>query len=363
MRIVLPAGDFSQSKNLEELAVELKRRGHAVESFLAFGKKELLGNPERASEEASQADLVVVGICDNNLVDLAVCKAAIESGGRVKLGLLSTGYASHRHEAFVETRAHADLVILSEQGACEETQRLFPKAKVVVTGDPIWDQHVFDLQPQEEVAKLLEIEAGECVILAPLVRDTVRDFLLAKDLAEAALLLKRKDGVRPRVIFGLHPGDKPEGKEKMRRLASSLSECIEVPIKVTDRNADGTTDIVPVKTTDIVPVCNIVVTSISSVDTAAAMWEKPSIAYLHWDADEHLRKLFGDAPWQPTDVDMVSSGLRKASAYDLYAQIKILLTPEGYAFQKQRQEHCYPRPTEKGAIIRTMADEVEKLFR
>ena len=134
MRIVLSAGDFSQAENLKELGVELQNRGHVVNSFLAFGKKDLLGNPERASEEASRADLVLAGICDNNLVDLAVCRTAIKSDGLIKLAILSTGYSSHRHKAFADAKSHADLVILPNEELLKKcrssfrTQRLWSPA-------------------------------------------------------------------------------------------------------------------------------------------------------------------------------------------------------------------------------------------
>ncbi|MEK7095351.1 MAG: hypothetical protein AAB917_01700, partial [Patescibacteria group bacterium] len=203
MKIVLVAGDFAQSEVLNMLRQRLASLGHKGSDFLFCGQPANCG-ADVVRGAVRSADRVVVGMSERSDEEVAAVREAMERN--IPFALYADTFGAHRLPAF-ECARDSDKATLFTVSANEadDAKFFFPKAKVVVTGNPCWEEFAFPKLSRNEARGILEISGEKKVIVS------VGDKYLAQNIIQFGATI---DAVRSlgweedsEILLALHPGD------------------------------------------------------------------------------------------------------------------------------------------------------------
>ncbi len=324
MKVVLVAGDFSQSEALAMLAASLEEVGHQVLKYLESGKPHLY--PIDAIKSAlSGADWLVCGISELSAEEVTATQFAIENN--IKVALYADTFNAHRLPAFEPVRNAPVTIFTINADEASDAQKLFPKATVIVTGNPRWESFFFPKMSRQEARQLLQIDEDKIVLLC------VGDKYLTQNLIQFGATVDVVHSLgwdkNVEIIFALHPGDQNE-----RTLYDEVVAYAQCGARILDRS---------IRSGDILMGCDFVVEFTSTIGIQAACLRIPMINFCSTVAmrGKKLDKVKG--PWKLTEGG--ASRLARNGYIEEFAQvISDMQTEELGNHLKKMQSAMFPKP-------------------
>lgn len=366
MRIVCVARDAASSRAFARLAPVLRERGATVVTFLGNGKP-LTDSIAVIVEWVRTSDCVILGMSSS--AELAVPEIAAAHAARdskIPYGFNLDIPHCEKREWFGELRDCASFFFAPSEKEREVVARQYPRAKVFATGNPLREEDFFLPLTHEEVRERLGVTDNENMILAVGIKSPV------VNLGMWSLLMDALDGdMRFCVFLAYHPGDRtvtavdPDLARKIaRERGISLDEALKLPevsldiygdlMKSPPKNVRVALLPSSFETAHAVPGADIVVEFGSSVGMTAAAQRVPLITLSTAIGRQRFISVSG------TDVtEAMECGVTKvvkADADCLKEEIDELLAD--FHDLREKQEANLPKPTERGAAIRKMADAV-----
>ena len=360
MRITMVARDAAPSRAFQRLARLLETRGHHVTLMVGDGKP-LKEKSQQIARAVACADAALLGMSSSPELakpEIAAGKAAQRAG--VPFGFygadgLRTWARAREGAWFAPLAQGAALYLGITQEDAEAARAVFPRARLVGTGNPLREEMAFSTFAREEVRARLGIAPEEKLVLAPGSKFGAGNMALWAMTVDALALLAA-EGYRLRLVLAPHPGDRtPYAVDpvtgKPLGLYEELASYSPVPTQILSRGE--------LTASDVVMGADLTVQCKSSVGMESAYKKVPLITVgLGVLLAKHERESGS------RELEEVSSGIAEfvtADAYALADALKRLLTPEGYAPQRARQEAYCPRPKRPGQALRKMASAVEAL--
>ncbi len=340
MKTVLVAGDFAQSEVMRMLGEVLQERGVEVVSFLRGGRAEALPTEAIKHEIASANNLVVTM---SNLSDDEVMAVTEAHRIGVRCSLYADTFGNHRLPAFEPVRDFVETLFVINADEGRDAATYFPKANIVATGNPRWEEFAFPVQTRVQARERLSVFDDRKLILCPGDKYLALNMLLFGAAGEAVGSLNRRFGSQIELLIGFHPGDlnSPSLYEDVWRYAG----C---PVKVVGKH-------VGIPTSEIVIGCDMVVEFNSTIGIQAACLRKPVIDFCTTVALKGRPATIGKDPWKLVELG-ASEGVYFGSVDKLACTIKRLLHPGGFESMRAHQESAFPVPKleERGQAIRRM---------
>ena len=319
---------------------ELEKQGHGIHMFLADGK-----NPEFTNEEVSRA------VQESDFVLLAVSNRLQETlfAGReanaysIPFGIYAASGPDHYFAENLEPlREGAELLFVFSEEEVLGARKLFPKAKVVVSGSPSWEKFFFPEITREEARKQLVAREGETLVLITGDTDLILNILLFALTIEAVGLLGR----RIRVILGMHPGD-PNPISSYTGLARCVPKNVSVSF-VSREAKEGVPedmDFRVLPTPRVLPGMDLVVTFTSTLGLEAACQRIPVICFFPGYGLVQVRK-----EWEQCR-NKTAIAVYGSSPKELAEELDRILVPNSDLRNKliQRQKQVYSKPPLKGS--------------
>src|SRR3989344_610355 len=165
MMVALVAQDVSPSRALERVGVELVSRGHAVCAFLGSGNL-IVASRMALDCNIGASHALLLGMSSSaELAEEEIYAARLAFSTNIPFGFYCDTYGCHNRPWFAEFRDKASFVFVINEKEAEEARRVFPKARVAVSGNPIWEDFCFPKFTKDEVRSKLGIAENEAVVL------------------------------------------------------------------------------------------------------------------------------------------------------------------------------------------------------
>lgn len=354
MKVLLVARDIGGCQGLDALGKELSARGHDVFSHLGFGeplgKKEGVG-PGEIFVDAQVRDAVFVG--RSSTPELSKPELAAIRGAR-SVGKPYGIYTDNYNTIvpwFEEMAKEASLIFVINEELAARDQMLFPKVRVVATGNPMWEQFCFPNLTRAVARIIPRFSADDIVILATGCKTAAVNRSL---WAGAINGISRAIGIKPnlarqlRLIVSSHGGDENDPKVYQELLA-----LCPVPVYF---NWQRSTKI---KSSDLLPAADLVIDLTSSIGIEAAHQRIPVINYFSEVVGAWLERARGNRTWESCGL-----GAMKAvfTVNEITDAILDLTVTGAYDEMRTRQEEVYPASPVVGNAAKKMADAVETLL-
>ena len=341
--IVLVAKDMAPSQILSLIEKVLTQdNGITVNAFLASGK-EFSNDLETILDFASDARAVVVGMSSSKELaeeEIAVAKEALEIGTPVFCYADTFGLRPH----FDEVLSHrlTTLFCINEKQA-EQAREKYPDLKVVVTGNPAWEQFFFPKLTREQSRDKLGIGLDETVVLCPGGKDAVVNTLHFS----AAIESYAGDKVC-HVIISLHPGDKT-----LPSVYQSLVDFAPDNVKVRIIPASE------MSASDILSGADCVISSASTIEVEALCRDVPIpvFSYLSPLAKRRLKKATGSEEWELVKMEVVYE-YDHVTRLNLLDSIKDWMSYGEDSMQVKKIRKHFPKPEKLGTAIDKMVDAI-----
>ncbi|MEK7646882.1 MAG: hypothetical protein AAB378_00730 [Patescibacteria group bacterium] len=358
-KIVLVTRDAAPSRCFKRLEPVLRERGFDVVLFIGDGKP-LAETMDEIGFAASHASVVVLGMSSSAELarpEIAAGEAAKRAGvpygfygdvsrcwGRARSGAWFEGLASGAAFYFGVTQEDTDTA-----------REVFPSAKLIGTGNPLREEMAFPHFTREEVRAKLNIAPEEKLVLVPGGKFAAGNLSMWAMIMDSLASLTNYD-LRFQLVLAIHPGDRTPyaldaASKKEMVLYDELLSCSPIPARIINKDI--------LTASDIVSGADIVVEWGSSIGIEGAYQNVPVISL----GLEILRRRLERA----SDVripEAVNAGLSELVSADtnkLADTIQRLLTPDGFAPMRERQQKLCPKPAERGAALRKIADAIEDL--
>jgi len=349
VKVVLVAMDKAPSNAFKELGSVLESKGVTVKAFLGNGDKMPVDDVAIVAE-IDGADFVLSGISSSPALasaELSAIKAAKATG--VSYGYYSDTWNCWNRPWVNENMKFANLLLVTNKSDAVKAEGAFPGPKVVLTGNPT-DEGFGETLPRDEVRKRLNAPFNSKMVVVPGTKDkNINLWTLWSVLS--AIRSPLMEGRRATVYFCAHPGDKIFLDEYVKYIREEFDNgCWHY-----DR-----CEIIPkdfMSTGEVICGADIVVGVAATEGRRAAYLRIPVVNILNKPALDRLERLNQYRGWPPTEPE---DGTEVAvhNADELALAMATLLTSEGFAPLKKRQEEVCPAPPAKGTAANNMADEI-----
>ncbi len=292
-RFVLVANDKSPSDAFSTLAKALSEHGAVVTGFLGGGKLTL---SEVALNEAIEgADCVLVGMSSSSVLsEWERSAVAIARTRGVSYGFFSDAFGCYHREWFDSFRMDAAYLFIASEAEVADARTLFPRATIVVTGNPSWEG--FENPNLTEDAIRTTLGAGEWdrIVLVPLNKMRPASLDIAKKCITWCSSSDEADSTL--VVVAPHPGavkqnvEEPEYyEEELRNFLATIPNGHLRRFIVLREKQMG------IKSQDVLRVAQFVLSAqATTTDLQAAFLRIPVFNYLeHPETKERLMKEVG----------------------------------------------------------------------
>jgi len=359
VQFTLVAGDFMQSEEFRAIKTILQEHGHTTRAFLVDGKNPTFTD-EEVSEVVRRSDFVLLAVSNSFGETLRAGQVAEEQS--VPFGIYAASAPGcYLGVNLVPLRVSAKLVFVFNDDEISPAEELFPNAIAVASGSPNWEKFHFPELTRAEAREKLAASEDEVLILVPGDKDLILNILLFSLTIEAAGIMVGEERRQVQVVIGLHPGDlNPISSytDLGRLVPAGVSVtfiCREAPESVPEGM-----NLKVFPTPHALPGADVLVTFVSTMGFEAACQRIPVICFfpgygLTWFNSESNGK-----EWEQcrngTAVPIYGS-----SPLQLAEQMILILTPgsDVPSLLSLRQEEFYPKPTEKGSVVRVIAKSLE----
>lgn len=336
--ILFVAKDVAPSQALDLLSMKIAGvgNGYVVSASLAFGK----GFPVGFSAVlgfVSRACAVVVGMSSSEELakeEIAVAKEALAIGIPVYCYADTFGLRPHFSE-ILSNRLTTLFCVNDEQARL--AMEKYPNLKVVVTGNPAWEQFFFPKLTREQSREKLGIGLEETVILLPAGKDVAVNIIHFN----AAIESYTGDKVC-HLIISLRPGDSTP-LSIYQTLVDFAPENVKVRIVPASE----------MSASDILSGADVVFSSASTLEIEALCRKNPIfvVSYLSAIARRRLKKATGSDGWELVEMGVV---------YDLWehdGEIELLPDSDANIDLESIRKH-FPKPEKLGIAIDKMVDAI-----
>ena len=344
--VFLIANDYGESRCLESISKELKERGYQTTDFFGFGKAHLVLTDE-VVQQALKTDLLVTAISEYNKTEVELAVVVRKQNPSMPSAVYAPGRYAFRNAGAVPLRDMANFLFIGNNDELKEAVNTYLLARVSAVGN-ILHEEFHPAMSVEEARQKAGVENSQKLIFVPGDKRLGINWPLFHSVIEAAHrnIVKK---FSPLVAIGIHPGDntyKPELYEDANKFSR------DVPVKIFTRDV--------LSSSVLVTACDLMVTAVSSLATAAAFQRKPVIGFyfenllIELERAQEGRKF----EWEP-ERDMVAEVVRYGSVDLLAEAIARLLTPHGFRAMKALQEYHYPSPPVHGSTAKKIVDILE----
>lgn len=360
--ITFVARDFAYSACFERLAPILRSKGFNAVLFIGKGKPLCQYTEEIALKETvKSSDLVILGMSSSP----ELAKPEIAAGIVAEQEHIPFGFYGDMPGVWVQAKPGNWLAELAKNAAfyfgiteedAKKAKEAFPNAKLIGTGNPLREEMAFPRFSRYEIRQKLGIKGDEKLILVPGGKFPANDIFLLTITIEALAKLAKK-GFKFNLIFSKHPGDRLQyaidqvTQEKLNVYEQMFSRS---PVRANILGNDAIFN-----TCDIIPGADMVIECGSSASFAAIYNNIPVITIGSEIFLNYFNSLRGE--------NILEIARRKISlpvapnSSDLTKAIAKLLTPEGFAPLRLRQQKNCPKPI-KGAALNKMADIITEML-
>lgn len=358
-KAVLVARDAAPSGCFKHLESVLKERGFSVDLIIGEGKP-IVKTAEEIMLATSHANIVILGMSSSLELaqpELVAGKTANNSGIPYGFyGDVRRCWARARTGAWFESLASNTAFYFGvSQEDANAAHEVFPNAKLIGTGNPLREEMAFPRFTREEIRSKLNILPKEKFVLAPGNKFAGGNMASWTILMEALSLLTT-DNQSFQLILATHPGDRTPysidtATQKEMRLYDELVSLSPVPARIVGKDI--------LTTSDMVPGADIIVEFGSSIGIEGAYQSVPVISLGFETLFGRLKQASGTRM-----LEAVEDGVSKlvvADASKLANEIRILLTPDGFASMQERQKTIYPKPAERGVALRKIAEAITQI--
>ncbi|TAL49262.1 hypothetical protein EPN83_01855 [Patescibacteria group bacterium] len=344
-KIVAVARDMAPSEGVGACADELEKRGCEVKKFLSFGKP-FSGSVEELTQDLQAADVVLCGFSSSEALaqeEIAAAKAAMARG--VPLFFYADTFGVYRAPWMSFARSWARVVFVQTEPECSGAQPIFPNARVVASGSPIYEKAFFPPKSRSEIRAGLGLEEEDRMIFVPCGKALVDNGVLIAAVLQALSGL----GIEYRPFITLHPGDTNEAAQ----YKALESYPLRVRARVLGRD-DGISSQEALCGTDLV------ITGGSAAAIEAACMRIPVIDFMPEVIMARMATVRGAWRWERSDLGITR--LVRWCSEELRGTVCDLLSLGGYSAMRAVHERCYPKPERQGVAAETMADAVMLLL-
>lgn len=349
-RLVTVASDFGPSQLARGL-VEKLGDGFGCRTFLGEGKIPSPFQEDDVRTAVEESDLVIIDTSEYCGMEVCAGQHAVSCGK--PLALISLFPDQLQKKEYAPFRSHIRFIFVLNEGEAETARALYPKATIIVTGNPDWESFSFPKRTRDGVREILKVSPQEKLVLVSGEKEVGINFPLAVNVIEAIADLPNPQSFK--VIFGIHPGHAPlpggadllEFYKELGRYHPKVSvvpACKAVPFGI--------------GTPDIVPGADLVIGTNSTVQIQAAYLGIPAIAVL-------LRRAFRgiELPrehqgwWTPCEQGAIAPvyGLSSERTAQL---MTALLTEEGFAPMREMQRRYFPPAARIGQAFEKMREAI-----
>lgn len=339
MKITLVAGDYAQSEVLNMLGQKLAGLGHELYSFLCYGKPaEFVA--DAVCDAVKSSDWTVVGMSERSDEEVVAVKEALKNN--TSFALYADTFGAHRLTAF-EFARDTDKATLFTVNSYEasDAKTLFPGAKVIVTGNPRWEEFAFPKLSRYEARQLLGIADEKHIVLS------IGDKYLAQNVIQFGATI---DAVRSlgwenntEVILALHPGDLNDSK-----LYDELVVNAGCPVRIIGKH-------VGINTGEILVGCDLVIEFTSTIGIQAACLRLPIIEFCSTIAMRGKLPVHGKSPWYLAEKG-ASLPVFYGSSTDLAEAMNSMVWQPTKFAQQENQKNMFlvPSAGERGQALKLM---------
>lgn len=386
MKAVLVARDIAPSNAFEMLEKNLSWKkynvGHPdtytleddyVVMFLGRGKP-LKESKDEIAAAVKGADVILVGMSSSEELsapEIFACGAA--QGVGVPYGLYADTFGCAVNRNWFDcVRADASFVFVLNEKEAEEARKVFPKAKVIASGNPTWDEFFYPKLTREESRAKLGIKEDEIFIFCPggktlainmqhwgFVIETLKYMNEAPDYSER----------KWQVIFSRHPGDRPLAVATKEDFGGSVEAAAKVNAMLEAERAKNYAELVKLSdiparimkseemsSSDMIPGMDLMISCCSTVEIEAVCQRKPVISYIPHTGMVRMRTTMGEK-WEPREQGVVESVEAGVVEYTIDVISAML---HGYTNLEVEQERFYPKPKEKGVALRAIVSTLQE---
>lgn len=359
-KAVLIARDAAPSGCFKRLEPILKERGFSVDLIIGEGKP-LMKTVEEVTLVASRASIVVLGMSSS----LELAEPEIVAGRSAKSAGVSYGFygdiprcwARARKGAWFEELApDAAFYFGVTQGDADAAREVFLNAKLIGTGNPLREEMAFPRLTREEVRAKLNISFEDKLVLAPGGNFSAAGNMASWVVLMDALSFLMAGGQSFQLVLTTHPGDRTQYAvdavtQKEMNLYDKLVSLSPVPARIVSKDV--------LTTSDIVPGADIIVEFGSSIGIQGAYQNIPVVSLGFEVLFRQFEQVTGNRVLEAVECGI--SELVVADASKLADKIVALLTASGFAQMRTRQQELCPKPTERGAALRKIADAIARI--
>jgi len=386
-KIVLVGHDKAPSVALEmagnRLREEFARDSVTADvlTFCAHGAPPL-DKPLRIAAEALDATFVVTGVSSSEELATEEIETARLTRAHILKARAKGEQPDVQYGVYLDTDmgnrdwfddAVADEVSFAFAPNADEVmaaQKRYPKARVFLTGNPLEEAAAFPVTTREGIRATFNVADEQPLILCPGGKDLHVNSEFLKGVADAIRThaVLRFD---PFVIFSPHPGDQNDPEAYVELLEDLYNyrvrwELVASPPLLDQKHTRHekyaalqnerriSDEVFPAS--HLIPGADIVVHSASTIAKEAGYQRKPAVNYFTaaaFDRNPDLRQ------WPP-----VTRGVEEAVYEDpaaLTETIQRLLTPEGFAPMRARQEAVYLAPRYRGAAVEKIVAAIREI--
>ena len=328
-------------------------------TFLGDGKtpSPFKSKKDHLRSKVEESGVVILSASEFCEIEVCAGEYAIELGK--PLVLMALFHGQLKKKEYAPFRQHISRVFVLDEDEAKTAQKLYPSAKVVVTGNPEWETFSFPIHTRDEVRNILKIASQEKFILVSGEKELMVNVPLAVNMIEAVANLPYPEQFK--IIFTIHPGHMPlPGGADLLRFYKELEEYHpKVSIRFSCKG-----DPFGIGTSDMVPGADLVIGTNSTVQIQAGYLRIPAIAIL-------LRRAFRgiELPrehkewWVPCDRGAIAPvyGLSSNKTTELITTLLSAETAEGFVPMLEAQKRLFPTFTKVGQAYEAMAKAIEKL--
>ncbi len=217
-KIVCVGTNPGPERAFETFARHEKDSGHEIR--LIVGDHPSIGALEQA---ASWADVALIGMSSERdaMTELNMAKLMPRRGK--KYALFADTFGAENRAWFAPVRENAAGIIVVAENEVMPAQKLFPNAKIIAAGNPLWYSYLHS-GSREEALDLLNNTGEDTIILVAGTKPASINFGMLAATLEAAQRLGER-GIHIFVVYGPHPKDEGAADmyESMRSLAPNVS--------------------------------------------------------------------------------------------------------------------------------------------
>ncbi len=344
MRVLLVARDKAPSDAFVKLTSALFEAKADYEAPIGGGFP--IGVPmSDFAEKVKSSDAVLCGMSSTpGLAKEEIVAAEAAAAMGVPFGFYADTFGAIKRPWFAHLGNNASFIFVINGKEAAAAREIFPNARIVVSGNPMWEDFFTPKLPREEVRRRLEIMDRQRVILCPggkLPVVNIQHF--GGTISAANMMYKYPDDCV--VVLSVHPGD--EYYRKDPHIYDGLARYSKTPVLIVPQER--------MSGSELIAGCDVVVESASTIGIEAVCQRKPVIEFFSETALGRLEELTGSREWELC----CEQGVAENILYDpsaLSSAMHNALVGSDAALLRKLQEELYPAPKEKGIAIRMMVD-------